>query len=230
MSDDERRYSREEAALVLGKVAQRSAALSSGQELTRAELRAVVSEAGLDLAQVDVALAELETQHKADARLLGLEQYVVVARAVEGELDTAVLERANKLVNRSVGIVGKSEVDEHGLSWFGRHVSVSISQDRGHVAVHIEERFHNTTRGQLGAGAMASLMAGAMTLVAAANAGMEPLGFLLGAAIPALAYGAIRRLHRARVAATRRRLEGLGDQLAALLSEASSPKALTDGD
>lgn len=216
--------------VVLGKVAQRSAALSSSQGLTRAELRAVASEAGLDIAQVDVALAELETQHKTDARLLGLQQYVVVQRAVAGKLDTSVLERANKLVNRSVGIVGESELDAHGLSWFGRHVSVSITQDGDQIAVHIEERFHNTTRGQLGVGAMLSLMAGAMTLVAAANAGIEALGFVLGAGIPAVTYAAIRRLHTARVAATQRRLEGLGDQIAALLSEAAQAKALTDGE
>ena len=102
----------------------------------------------------------------------------------------------------------------------------SCTGDR--VLVHLEERFHNTTRGQLGAGAALSLMAGAMTLVAAANAGMEALGFVLGAAVPAVTYAAIRRLHTARVAATRRRLEGLGDQLATLLSEVHSDRSLTD--
>lgn len=229
MSDDERRYSRQEVALVLGKVAHRSAALRSTEGLTKAELRAAVEEVGLDVAQVDVALAELETQDKTDERFAGLQQYVVVQRAVTGKLDTAALEKANKLINRSVGIVGKSELDEHGLSWFGRHVNVSISQERDHVAVVIEERFHNTTRGQLAVGAMGSLMAGAMTLVAAANAGMEGLGFVLGAAIPAVAYTALRKLHAARCAATQRRLEGLGDQIAAALREAAQTRALTDG-
>ena len=190
----------------------------------------MVSEVGLDVAEVDVALAELEAQHKTDARLLGLQQYVVVQRAVAGKLDTSLLERVTKLVNRSIGIVGESELDEHGLSWFGRHVSVSISQDREHVAVAVEERFHNTTRGQLGAGSIMSLMAGAATLVAAANAGLEPLGFVLGAAVPAITYAVIRRLHDARIAATQRRLEGLGDQIAALLGEAAPTKALTDGE
>ncbi len=214
---------------MLSKVARRSTALGSGDGLTRAELRAVVAEAGLDPAEIDGALAELETRHKTDARLLGLEQYVVAQRSVAGKLDTAVLERAKKLANRSVGIIGEADLDEHGLTWFGRQVSVWISQEGDRVAVVIEERFHNTTRGQLGVGAMFSLMGGAATLVSLAEAGLEPLGFLLGAAIPAVSYAVVRRLHALRIAATRRRLEGLADQLAALLGE-TSRRALTEGE
>lgn len=212
---------------MLGKAAQRSAH-SSSEGLTRAELRSVADDVGLDLAQVDVALAELESRHKADARVLGFDQFVVVERTVEGTIDTAALERAKKIINRSVGIIGQSELDEHGLSWFGRHVSVSISQNHGRMAVHVEERFHNTTRAQLAMGTMFSAMGAVMTLVSLANVGAEGLGFALGALLPVLTYGGLRRLHKARVTSTRQRLEGLGDQLAALLGE--SQRSLGPGE
>jgi hypothetical protein len=217
MNHEERRYSREEVALVLQRVAQRTPT-PAGEGLTRAELQEAVREVGLDVAQLDGALAELETQHKADARLLGLQEYVVLRRVVAGQLDAKALQRANTILNRSVGIIGESERGEQGLSWFGRHVSVTISQADEHIAIHVEERFHNTTRTQLGAGAIFSLMGGAMTLVAAANAGMEALGFVLGASVPALSYVVLRKLHEARVAATKRRLEGLSEELAGMLT------------
>lgn len=230
MSDDERRYSREEVALVLRNVAQRSVALGDRDGLTKAELQEVVREVGLDVAQVDGALAELENQDKKEARLLGMRQYVVVQRSVEGKLDVTALQRASKLINRSVGTIGKSEVDDQGLSWFGRAVNVSISQAGERVAVQIEERFHNTTRMQLTMGLMFSMMFGMMTLVGLANVGLEALGFALGASVVGAAYAAIRRLHTARVAATQKRLEGLGDQLVEMLKGGAEIKALPEGD
>ena len=112
MSDDDKRYSREEVALVLRKVAERSPALGGDGGLTRAELAEVVGEAGLDIAQVDRALAELSTQHKSDSHVLGLQHYALARRQVPGELTPALLQRANKLINRDIGIIGASDIDE----------------------------------------------------------------------------------------------------------------------
>ena len=102
-------------------------------------------------------------------------------------------------------------------------MSVTITQERGKISVQLEERFHNTARARLTLGATASVMVGMSALVSFANVGLEPVGLLVAAVLPLLAYGFVRKTHAQKVLATQRRLELLGDQLEMMLGEGTDP-------
>lgn len=223
---DERKYTREEVALVLREVAQQSLAQTASEGLTRGELEAVVREVGLDPTQLDGAFARLESQTKNESRTLGMRRHVVADRRVPALLSPEGLAQATKLINRSVGTIGQSEADEGGLSWFGRHVNVTITQAGQQVAIQVEERFHNTLRGRLGFGAIVATMVALASLVGLANVGLEPLGLLLFPLIHLAAYVGTRALHANTVQDTQTRLEGLADQLAELFAAAPAAKML----
>ena len=225
---DERKYTREEVALVLREVAQQSLARTASEGLTRAELEAVVREVGLDPSELDGALARLESRTKNESRILGMRRHVVADRRVAAQLSPERLAQATKLINRSVGTIGRSEADEGGLSWFGRHVNVTVTRAGRQVAVQVEERFHNTVRGRLGLGAMVATMLALASLVGLANLGLEPLGLVLFPLFYLATYVGLRGLHANTVQETQSRLEGLADQLAELFAGDSAPKMLGD--
>ena len=214
----ERRYDRSQTALVLQRVAELQAAELGHESLSRAELARVVDEAGLDARHLDRALAELDTRDKREARLLGLRQFVLVHRQAEGELDRADLDAAAALLDREVGVLGERQLgdDPPTLTWFGRHVAVSITGRRGTIEIQIEERFVRTARARLGTALSSAAPSLALTTVVAG-----PLAWGL-VAVPVLAYVGARAFHAGQVATTEARLERLADRLVDRLSSPDS--------
>jgi len=214
VSGDERKYQPDEVGLVLRRLAELAVHEPPTSALTRTELEQVVTEAGLDVRHLDTALAELEIRDKQHARSMGLRLFVLVRRSVPGELTPAKLEAAAALLDRSLGVIGARAISESSLTWFGRHVAVSIMMEGARISIQIEERFRQTVQGRLG-----------LTLLSAAPAG--GLMLLAGPAAPLLAlvplglYAAFRQGHRRRIEATERQLEQVAEQLV---------KALVDGD
>lgn len=174
--------------------------------LTRAELEQVVAESGLDVRHLDTALAELELVGKRRARRWGLRLFVVVHRSVIANVNRATLEAAAALLDRSIGIVGERSIGEASLTWFGRHVAVSIQREGERVTIRLEERFHRTVGSRLGLSVLSAVPAGILMLAAGPVAG----GLAL---VPAGLYAAFRRSHARRITATEQQLEQLGDQL-----------------
>lgn len=174
--------------------------------LTRAELEQVAAESGLDVRHLDTALAELELADKRRAKRFGLRLFVVVHRSVTTELSRAKLEAAATLLDRSVGIVGERSFGEASMTWFGRHVAVSIQREGERVTIRIEERFHRTVEARLGLSLVSAAPAGALMFAAGPAAPLLAL-------VPAGFYAAFRLGHRRRIATTERRLEQLGDEL-----------------
>lgn len=226
---DERRYSSEEVALVLSRVAELSVA--EGDGLTQAELSQVVREAGLDPALVSRALVDLDANRRAEARSLGLRVLAFRRWRFRGFLDAGRIEHAAVLVNRSVGCVGEVHGGV-GLSWFGRHVSVSVMPVPGAVEdadgsveleLVIQEKFRNTANGVVGLSAtmsMPMIMMG-MSLVLG---GVLPAALLLGG--PPLVYWWFSRRHNRRVDETEASFEALGAELQTLFAAPRSAKAL----
>lgn len=218
MSDDQT-YSADEVALVLRRLGELQVRDAPDGALTRSELEQAAREAGLDVRNLDTALAELETAGKRGARFAGMRLFVVVRRQVPGSLTQEKLEAAVALINRSIGIIGQHQIVGRALTWFGRHVAVSITEAGPNIEIQIEERFRNTSRGRLAFALGVSVPGGFATLVALANVAMEPLGLLLGLAMPVVSWGLARASHNRGVEATQGQLEVLGDQLAALLRD-----------
>lgn len=215
MPGDDRKYEPDEVGLVLRRVAELQVHEPPASALTRTELEQVVTESGLDVRHLDTALAELETHDKHHARSLGLRLFVVVHRSVPGELSPAKLEAAAALLDRSLGVVGERAISANALTWFGRHVAVSIRMDGSRISIQIEERFRQTVQARLGLSLVSAVPVGAlMTAItgpAAPILALVPLGL----------YAAFRYGHRRRIDATERQLERLAEQLVKAL-EASS--------
>ncbi|MFV8755289.1 hypothetical protein ACNOYE_32465 [Nannocystaceae bacterium ST9] len=212
MAQDDRKYEPDEVALVLRRVAELQVSEQTSA-LTRAELEQVAAESGLDVRHLDRALAEIETDDKRSARRFGLRLFVVVHRSVAGELDQAALEAAAALLDRSLGVIGSRAITRAGLTWFGRHVAVSIQAEGGRISIQLEERFRNTVQGQVGMAMFTAVPAGALMTVIA-----WPVAPLL-ALIPLGLYAGVRVGHRRRIEATERQLGRIADQLVALLAK-----------
>lgn len=174
--------------------------------LTRAELEQVAAESGLDVRHLDTALAEIELMDKRRARRWGMRLFVVVHRSVIASPSRAQFEAAAALLDRSIGIVGERSLGDGSLTWFGRHVAVSIQREGERVTVRLEERFHRTAEGRLGLSLLSAVPTGALMFAAG------PLAPVL-AVVPVGIYAAFRLGHRRRIAATEERLERLGDEL-----------------
>jgi hypothetical protein len=204
--NDDRKYEPDEVGLVLRRIAELQVHEPPASALTRAELEQVVAESGLDIRHLDSALAELEIRDKHHARSLGLRLFVVVRRSVAGELSPTRLETAAALLDRSLGVIGARAISGNTLTWFGRHVAVSIMMDGERISIQIEERFRETVQTRLGL----SLLSAALTglLVMAAGPAAAPL-----ALIPLGVYAGFRRGHRRRIETTERQLERLAEQL-----------------
>ncbi|GEM_PF-4147568 len=219
---DEPRYSRDQVSLVLRRVAELSVHAPEGEDLTRAELREVVREAGLDGALVERALGELEVARRATATTAGLRVLAACRRRVRAPMSEVGLQRAVTLLNQHVGTVGEYELSTAGLSWLGRHVSVSVTAKGGELEVDVQERFSRTARTRLSLAAVGSIMAIAPGLAVLFD-GIVLVGVLGIVAAPILAYGAVRLFHNRRVGATQKDIEGLADRLVQTLAVGESP-------
>ncbi len=217
MSDPERKYDREEVGLVLRRVAElQRQATAPGDALSRQELEAVIVESGLDVRHLDAALVSLANHDKRARRYAGLRTHVIVERSVSGELSRAKIDAMVALLNRALGVVGDSQISDAALSWFARHVSVSVSCEDGLISIQIEERFMRTARGRVSF-ALASAVPISVLCVSLLSLA-SPLAFgLVAAAVPLLAYGGTRAVHERGVAQTETQLEALADQLVDLL-------------
>ncbi len=215
MASDDRKYEPDEVGMILRRVAELQVDEPTSA-LTRAELEQVAAESALDIRHLDRALAELETDDKRSARRLGLRLFVVVHRSCAGVLDQAALEAAAALLDRSLGVIGSRAITRTGLTWFGRHVAVSIQAagESGRISIQIEERFRNTVQGQLGLALFSAVPTGAVIA-----AGLAGLAAPLLALIPLGLYAGVRVGHRRRIEATERQLERIADQLAGLLAD-----------
>ena len=214
---DDRRYSEEETALVLRRLGEMQVPDASAA-LTRSEIEQVAREAGLDVAHMDTALAEIETGGKRSAHLLGMRLFVVASRTVPGQLTPEKLQAAVALINRSIGVIGEYEINGDALTWFGRQIAVSVTSTGPNISIQIQERFHNTARGRLGLGLSLSMPASFGIFVALAEA-IDVLALGVAAAVPVAALGAVRLLHRRRIDTTEDQLDSLAQQLAKLLRE-----------
>lgn len=211
MPSDDRKYEPGEVGLVLRRLAELQVHEPPTSALTRTELEQVVTEAGLDIRQLDTALAELETQDKQHARSLGLRLFVVVRRNIAGELSPTKLEAAAALLDRSLGVIGSRVISANSLTWFGRHVAVSIMMEGSRISIQIEERFRETVQTRLGLSLLSAPLTG--LLVMAAGPVAAPL-----ALIPLGVYAVFRRGHRRRIETTERQLERLAEQLVKALA------------
>ena len=207
---DDHKYPPEEVALVLRRLAELSVH-EPESALTRAELEQVATESGLDVRHLDTALAEVELMGKRQAKRVGLRLFVVVHRSVIAELSRAKLEAAAALLDRSIGIVGERSFGEASLTWFGRHVAVSIQREGERVTIRLEERFHRTVESRLGLSLFSAVPAGALMLAAGPAAPLLAL-------VPIGLYAAFRRGHRRRVETTEQQLEQIANQLAGILA------------
>jgi hypothetical protein len=212
MPGDDRKYEPDEVGLVLRRVAELQAHEPPATALTRTELEQVVTESGLDVRHLDAALAELETHDKNGARSLGLRLFVVLQRSIPGELSLAKLEAAAALLDRSLGVIGDRAIRENTLTWFGRHVAVSIRMEGSRISIQIEERFRQTVQSRLGISLVSAVPAGA--LLTAITGPAAPLLVL----VPIGLYTVFRYGHRRRIEATERQFQRLAEQLVAALT------------
>jgi hypothetical protein len=211
---DDRKYEPNEVGLVLRRIAELQVHEPPTSALTRAELEQVVAESGLDVRHLDTALAELEIHDKRQARRFGLRLFVVVRRSVVGQLDPAKLEAAAALLDRSLGVIGDRAIRGNAMTWFGRHVAVSIIMEGSRISIQIEERFVRTVQGRLGLTLLSAVPATVIAAMAGAAASLLAL-------IPLGLYAGVRHDHLERIDATERQLDRLADQLVKLLESST---------
>ncbi|MEE9386739.1 MAG: hypothetical protein V3V08_25260 [Nannocystaceae bacterium] len=211
MIDAGRRYNQREVARVLNRLGELQPRTPNAP-LTRNELQSVATEAGLDVSQLDTALATVDTDDKCRAHSLGLRLFVVARRELDGTLNQTKLESALGVINRSVGVIGQHQLSENELSWFGHHVTVSVTVTDARISIQIEERFRHTAQTRL-----ALALGSGVPTVAAIGAIAGPAGWVLGL-IPLGVYGLVRNRHRQHIYATESRLEQLATTLAQRLA------------
>jgi hypothetical protein len=203
----DRKYEPDEVALILRRIAELQVHEPPTSALSRPELEQVVAESGLDIRHLDTALAELETVDKRRARRFGLRLFVVVHRSVAGDLTPAKLAAAAALLDRSLGVIGDKAIHGNAMTWFGRHVAVSIMMEGSRISIQIEERFRETARVRLGLTLFSAVPSAALMAMFGAALALIPLGL----------YAGFRYGHHRRIESTERQLEGLANQLVKLL-------------
>jgi hypothetical protein len=129
ISDDKRRYSEEEFALVLRmaseepdtpKDEERRELTPAREGLTLAQIREIASEVGIDPDRVSRAAGLLPQKSDSGlARLLGGHPVAALERVVEGEASEADLRRIADAVRREVGVTGKAQEVLGALEWTG---------------------------------------------------------------------------------------------------------------
>ncbi|MFO0637011.1 MAG: hypothetical protein U0168_29625 [Nannocystaceae bacterium] len=227
--DPGERFDEDEVGLILARAAEAQAA---GRSMTLAELESVAGEAGIDVALVRRAAAEIRARPPAAVTspapvgggavgLFGPTAWVE-ERRIEGQLDAAAWEdvvaeiRRNVKLDGGVQQLGKELVwTSHRLHGGGRDVRIIVSTRRGHTLVRVEER----------AGALAGGLYGGMV----GGLSAAGLGWILPVCIAALrapwliplllplwivaAFLLARAIHRTVVAGRRTELRGLADAL-----------------
>lgn len=144
-SETDDRYSEEEIGLIL----RRAADTQPGRSLTLAEIEAVATEAGLDVAQVRRAATELRVRPTvASGPSTGLfgPTMLTQERRVEGRIDASAWGelvaqiRCHLKIESSVEHLGKELVWSSDRRGSGRDVRVQVTPRRGHTVIRVHER------------------------------------------------------------------------------------------
>ncbi len=235
---EKRRYSEKE----IGKILKRASELQRAEParpdpagLSLAELEEIAQEAGIDVANVRRAAAELGTRAGEgwDEKLLGAPLRFRVERLIPGELSADDLGGLVPVIQQAAGGVGQASVVGKTLTWSSktssqaRSLQVLVMPRDGETLVRLEER-SDSLAGQLhggivggaglGIGIPAGIGAGAATASVA-------LGLGAGAAIVGGTYWVTRWIFGRSTRDRERKLKLLLDQLSDLIGAATSQDA-----
>lgn len=226
-----RRYDDEEIRRLLKRSSELQPAAgspASGVGLTLAELESVAAEAGLDVAALRQAAAELDAGGGAAATtgtlLAGAPLRLRLDRTLPFEVPAAAFDRLLPIIQETIG--ARSQVSQVGrsLSWqtsdpeSSRRLEVIVAVHDGQTTVRIVERFGHLAGGLFG-GVVGGVGGASLGLYAALVSTMGAP--LLLAAIPAgvlaATYGScrfgFRALVRRRARVLQRLLERISDEL-----------------
>lgn len=144
-SDDERRFTEEEFALIL-RVASESSVETGAAEpregLTLAEIRSIATEAGIDPDKVSRAAAYLSSATETTAsRLIGGATRHRLEHSVPGTVPPTELGRVIDVARRDLGTQGESREVMGGLEWKGgtstSSIAVSITPRDGETVLQL---------------------------------------------------------------------------------------------
>lgn len=199
------------AALVTRAELERILGRASRLQLTHGEdgieLRDVENAAqdvGIAPAMVRRAVRELECDMPPEPEMHGMATRVVRRRWLDCELDRQGLERLATRLDGCFSTIGQRAIGERTLSWFARHIHVSVESGRSGTLVQISERFVNTIRSNVAASVVIGTLFMLPVFLTVAGAGFIGPGFLLstfvGASGVLTAYTMVRRQHGKRLA------------------------------
>lgn len=158
-----RRYTDEEIRAVLERAAEIQHVEPSPSErsgLTLAQLESVAKQAGIDVAAVRRAAAELGTDVDAGSSLVrtiaGAPTRVVLVRSVPGERSAAELEALIPAIQNAAGMSGTANLVGHTLTWqvqspnAARELQVMVTSRNGETRIRVEEGYGNLAGGLFG--------------------------------------------------------------------------------
>ncbi|MEM6997219.1 MAG: hypothetical protein AAF721_42335 [Myxococcota bacterium] len=224
MAGEQRKYSEQEASLILKRASELALAEpGDSRQMSLAELEAAAGEAGIEGALVRRAAAELANAPAPGAPdnvFVGGPTTIVLEAIVDGEIPEAGHEHVVNLVRRRTGEQGTHDVIGRTLTWSSasnpgrqitRNVMVTLAARNGVTTIRIEERL-----GQLAGALFGGIFGG----VGGGGLGIW-IGPLIVAGYPALipvalvawlgtVYAVVRRIYAGKARAR-------GDDLRALL-------------
>ncbi len=168
-SDDRRRYSDKELALILKLAAELEAGAHLGAGHSLAEIQQIAAEAGIDPQLVLQAAAALNAQSShSTATLLGAPTTYRFQRSVEGELPESELGEIVGAIRHLTGEEGEvsrvlDSIEWRQESFEGAATHVAISPRRGQTLIEVTRRYANNAGWLYAAGA---IVAAAVSVVA----------------------------------------------------------------
>lgn len=221
--------SRSELERILGRASTLQLAYSDGQ-IRIGDLEQAAEEVGIAPSILRRAICEIETEPPPVPELHGMATRVVRRRWMDCQLDRGALERIATRLDAHFSAIGQRSLGEHSLSWFARHIHVSVETDRGGTLVQISERFVNTIRSNVAASVVIGTMFMLPVFLTVAGAGFIGPGFLLSTLMGITgiltAYSMVKRQHG-------KRLQQIGEEfdqvLSALARSFDRPRLLPAG-
>jgi hypothetical protein len=233
---NDRRFSPDEVEQILKVAARRDgeAAGSGRKELSVADLERIASEAGIDPARIQEAIAELEAKPRGPIeRLLGAPTEIHLQRTLPVSLTPADLEALAVEIRSGAGEVGHVSLVGNTLTWTSASFQrpgagqITISSLGGETSIRMDA-FMGQIAGGLFGGIGGGMGVGAGTGVAAAVMGVtrDPmLATLVAGAFTGASLLLARTIYSAIAVSRRRRLDLLMQRLTDRIAQLTSVRA-----
>ncbi len=237
---EQQRYGDKEIAKILKRASQLQRAAPSRPDptgLSLAELEEVALEAGIDVANVRRAAAEVgrPLDTTLASQLLGAPLRLRLERVLPGELPDDAFETLVPILQTATGGAGLASQVGKSLTWASsggnnsRRLQVLIAARDGETLIRIEERSTDVALAihlGIGSGGIAVAAPGGLAVAASAGA-LAGLG--VGAAILGAVYALCRSLYKGSTNKRRRRLEGMLAELVEQVSRSTTVRELDSG-